>query len=69
MTAFTPMPLNGTREIKQAFHVGDDSVRQWIEEGAPIVRLKNSVHTEYNMLLEWLLERHENDFFENSGNV
>lgn len=69
MTAFTPMPLNGLREIKRAFHVGDDSVRKWIEEGAPIVRLKTSVHTEYNMLLAWLLEHPGNDDFENSENV
>ena len=69
MNAYTPMPLNGLREIKKAFHVGEDSVRKWIDEGAPIVRLKNSLHTEYNLLLEWLLERPGSDVFENSENV
>ena len=69
MTSFNPMPLNGMREIKQAFHVGNDTVSRWIEEGAPIVRLKNSVHAEYNLLLAWLLEHPGDDDFENSENL
>ncbi len=69
MTAFTPMPLNGLREIKKAFHVRSDTVARWIDDGAPIVRLKTSVHTEYNLLLAWLLEHSGNDDTENSENV
>lgn len=63
----SPVPLHSLREIKQTFRVGNDTVAEWIEEGAPIVRLKNSVHSEYNLLLAWLLDhpgKEEIDFSE-----
>lgn len=35
--AYVPTMLNGMDEICDRLKVGKDTVRQWIEEGAPII--------------------------------
>jgi len=54
-TVVNPMPLHNLDEIKAAFRVSDDTVRLWIKEGAPIVRLPKSLHAEYSQLVNWLV--------------
>lgn len=57
LTPMMPKALHSMDEIKAEFRVTDKTVKEWIKEGAPIIRLPKSLHAEYTALANWLLEQ------------
>ena len=59
-TPVYPVPLNSMEQIKKQFACGENEIKKWVAQGAPILvygaGTKTRYRAEYNRLFDWLLQ-------------